>query len=140
MIEQVVNMKKRYTKLVEQFTMLEFEAYFAEFFARHQCVQEFTWTQEDNCGKLLINNLEFLLSPGYLQSHPTLKAFVNDRGRIQIQAVNQWRTPEYQSLYEAAVDVYTLLEAEDVLDHVFGRDLNIRVDKNGFTNLRWERI
>lgn len=126
MIEQVVNMKKRYESLVKQFTQENFEAYFAEFFATHQCVTAVQWAQEDGgVSNIIIGSPYFQLSAGYLKTNPGLDQLLTEDLMFPTWKVDKSYREEYTALYDAVVDIRKLMEAEDVLAHVFGRDVDI---------------
>lgn len=138
MVEQVVNMKKRYYKVVERFTKEDFIQYFAEFFAIHSCVTAVKWKQVDGEGIFFISRVTFELGYGYVRNHPALQEVVEDRGYdVLIYKIGQHDKVKHVELYEAVQDMRQLLEGVDVFEHVFGGKVDVSVTREELTVSKW---
>ncbi len=136
MVEQIVNMKKRYQALVERFTKGNFESYFAEFFALHTCVRGVRWIQEKDSGDTLFSDPDVNLTPRYLLQHQEFKSQL-DGVWLNTDLIEQEDKQTSRELYEAVIDLRSLFEAKDVFEHVFGDDVDITATKAGITVSPW---
>jgi hypothetical protein len=145
MLEQVVNFKKRYQALVEKYTLEDFEAYFAEFFARHTCVKAVLWSQEDDASEFLLQSPEFDITPGYLSNHPAVVEHIlatkltrDDSPLFETYSVEKKDKEQYPELYEAVLDIRKLFEGRDVFKHVFKTDVDVVAHpKTGIVIIKW---
>lgn len=137
MLEQVVNAKKRYRKLVQQFGREDFVEYFAEFFALHQCVTAVKWIQEQDTGTFLIRGIQFKLTPGYIRSHSNLWDMLQDTWWVPTWKIDKHYRVSDVELYEAVREIEKLCEGGDVFEHVFGLDVDIAVTPESLTVTKW---
>jgi hypothetical protein len=138
MIEQVVNMKKRYQALVAKFSKADFDGYFAEYFTLHTCVTSVRWSQENDCGNFMLVASDVEFTPAYRLKHAELEKDIDIEDGLfcTIRVDNTYKT-NLRELYEAVTDLRRLLEATDVLEHVFGFDVEVTATKNGVILVRW---
>ena len=137
MVEQIVNMKKRYMSLVQRYTQADFEAYFAEFFALHQTVIGVRWIQEQDARHLLIPQPDVSLSAAFMITHRDFDKELQG-GWLDSASIDKYDKVKYPELYEAVVDLRKLFEASDVFEHVFGSDVDVTASKTRLIVREWE--
>jgi hypothetical protein len=140
MIEQAIQLKKRYDKMVRGFTEDNFKAWFTEFFKLYPFITMIQWRQYTPYaydGKLPmfgIDDPELELSAAYVQAHPELSV-VSPVYHIDEYApapsdrfVTTYRSDlrNIPDLVDAVKSIKALFEAEDILQHVFGDPTQIR--------------
>jgi hypothetical protein len=134
MIDQVLNMKKRYDALVQKFSEEDFKAYFAEFFTLYPIVTYVCWTQLDDT----VRDPMFIIAPAYLARHSELEGGLVDEGMVNLVDIKKEHRNTYAPLWNAAVDIRRLLEAKDVLEYVFGTESFVSATPEGVKSDPWE--
>ena len=137
MLEQVVNLKKRYMKLVQQYDRSDFAGYFAEFFALHKCVEEVKWLQEDDTGSFLVRGIRFKLTPNYIRLHPDLWELLEDTWWVPMWKIDKHHKVNHVELYEAVQNMNKLCEGADVFKYVFGLDVDVHITPKTLTVKKW---
>jgi hypothetical protein len=131
-------MKKRYQALVERFTKADFEGYFAEYFTLHKCVSSVVWSQENDCGNSILVAPDVVITPAYRLQHKELEKDIHmEDGMFCILQIDETYKTAHRELYDAIMDLRKLLDATDVLEHVFGDDVEITATKAGITVEAW---
>jgi hypothetical protein len=142
MIEQAMQLKKRYEKMVNGFREEDFKGWFVEFFNLYPFIERIQWTQYTpyfNDGEPCefgVNDPELQLSAAYIDLNPGLSVGTPDWGtapsddREEDEAIDsQWLSTysvdkshreQWPQLYEAVSSLKALFEAQDILQHVFG--------------------
>ena len=143
MIEQAMQLKKRYDKMVFSFKEEDFKGWFLEFFKLYSFVTTIRWTQFTpyyNDGSECVfgvNEPEIELSMSYLKKHPGLNVMGSEyyKGEgeppqsrtVSTYGIDKKYKVEYPELYDALESIKELFTAEDILRHVFGEHAEVVV-------------
>ncbi len=119
MVEQIVNMHKRYMTLVRGYKVDDFDQYFAEYFALHTCVKYVRWQQYPVKGKLKIAEILMAVNPGYTMTHPQISNFTHRMSLLDTTEITKEHKINFLQVWDAIEDLRGLLRAVDVLEHVF---------------------
>ena len=120
MVEQIVNMKKRYKALVERFTKEDFDQYFAEFFTLHTCLKYIRWQQyPSKKGRMKVVEILVSVNPGYVLTHTTVSDHVHRMSLLDTTDITSAHKNDFPQLWDAIVDLRALVRAVDVLEFLF---------------------
>ena len=147
MIEQAMQLHKRYRKMVEGFTQEQFEGWFNEFFRLYPFIAKITWEQYapsfndgDPC-TFDVHDPDIELTPAFIAEHPELEVTCSEYGYeeedddgnpVPDRCISKYSfTKEQQKALPLVADALSSLEdlfkAEDILCAVFGENAKVVV-------------
>jgi len=148
MIEQVMQLKNRYDKMVREFKEEDFKGWFAEFFKLYPFIVKIRWEQSpkgcDEYGNELIhwvvNQLEVWLSISFVKKYPGFHGLWDQPDvYLVIADFTKEQHKQYPDLGEAVKALRELFKAEDVLQHVFGNGVKVIVTPEAITIDEYEQ-